>query len=124
MLRHGERTDWPYHLVERAVQLGWPADRVQIIDDDRGKSGASAAQRQGLQFRIAEVGLGRVGLVLSLEASRLARHTSDGYQLIELGAMCGTLMADGEQLYAPRASQDRLGWGLSGMRSEAERHHT
>jgi DNA invertase Pin-like site-specific DNA recombinase len=123
VLRHGESTDLQYQLVERAVQLGWPADRVQIIDDDLGKSGASAAQRHGFQFLIAEVGLGRVGLVISLDASRLARNNSDWYQLIELCSMFGTLIADGEQLYDPRAYHDRLVLGLSGMMSEAELHH-
>ena len=69
-------------LVERAVQLGWPADRVQIIDDDLGKSGAAAEHRQGFQFLIAEVGRGRGGRVIRLDASRLARNNSYWYQLI------------------------------------------
>ena len=69
--RHGESTDLQYRLVERAAALGWPRDRVQIIDEDRGRSGASAEQRTGFQHLIAELSLARVGIVLSWDASRL-----------------------------------------------------
>ena len=112
-----------YQLVERATQLGWPADRVQVIDEDLGKSGASAEHRSGFQYLMTEIGLDRVGLVLSLDASRLARHNSDWYRLIELCSMVGTCIVDSEQLYEPRLSHDRLILGLSGMMSEAELHH-
>jgi DNA invertase Pin-like site-specific DNA recombinase len=120
---HGESTDMQYQLVERAVHLGWPRDRVHRVDDDLGKSAVSAEQRQGFQFLMAEIGRGRVGLVMRLDASRLSRNNSDWYRLIERCSMCGVLIADGEQLYDPRASHDRLLLGLSGMRSEAELHH-
>src|SRR5215218_1295170 len=75
--RHGESTDLQYRLVERAVALGWPRERVQVIDDDLGRSGISADGRQGFQQLIADVSLARVGVVVSLDASRLARNNSD-----------------------------------------------
>jgi len=120
--RHGESTELQYRLVERAVALGWPRERIHVIDDDLGKSGASAEQRIGFQHLMAEIGLARVGLVVSLDASRLARNNSDWHRLIELCAVFGTLLADGEQLYDPRRYHDRLLLGLSGMMSEAELH--
>jgi DNA invertase Pin-like site-specific DNA recombinase len=120
---HGESTDMQYQLVERAVHLGWPRDRVHLVEDDLGKSAVSAEQRQGFQFLMAEIGLGRVGLVMRLDASRLSRNNRDWYRLIALCAMFGVLIADGERLYDPRAYHDRLLLGLSGMRSEAELHH-
>lgn len=121
--RHGESTDLQYRLVERAVALGWPRDRVQVIDEDLGLSGASAEQRTGFQHLIAEISLARVGLVLSWDASRLARNNGDWYHLLELCGLFGTLLADGERLYDPNTYHDRLLLGLSGMMSEAELHH-
>lgn len=120
--RHGESTALPYRLAERATALGWPAERVKLIDEDLGKSGASSEQRVGFQQLLAEIGLARVGIVLSWDASRLARNNSDWHQLIELCSMFGVLIADGEQLYDPRQYHDRLLLGLSGMMSEAELH--
>ena len=123
VLHHGESTAIQYQLVDRATQLGWPADRIQVIDEDLGKSGTSAAHRSGFQFLMSELGLGRVGVVVSLDASRLARNNSDWYRLIELCSMVGALIADGEHLYEPRLYHDRLILGLSGMMSEAELHN-
>lgn len=123
VLHHRESTDMQYQLVERATQLGWPSDRVQVIDEDLGKSGASAEHRSGFQSLMTEIGLDRVRLVLSLDASRLARHNRDWYRLIELCSMVGTFIADSEQLYEPRLYHDRLILGLSGMMSEAELHN-
>lgn len=123
VVHHGESTDLQYQLVERAVGLGWPRERVQVIDEDLGKSGASSDERHGFQTLLADIGLGGVDLVLSFDASRLARNNSDWYRLIDLCSMFGTLIADGEQLYDPRLYHDRLLLGLSGMMSEAELHH-
>lgn len=120
--RHRESTDLQYHLVEWAVQYGWPRERIQVIDEDLGKSGASATERQGFHHLIAEIGLGRVGLVLSFDASRLARNNSDWYQLLELCSVFGCLIADSERVYDPGLYTDRLLLGLSGMMSEAELH--
>lgn len=122
VVRHSESTELQYRLVERAIHLGWPRERIAVIDEDLGKSGASADQRLGFQHLIAEIGLARVGLVTSLDASRLARNNRDWYQLLELCSIFGTLIADGEQLYDPRTYHDRLLLGLSGMMSEAELH--
>src|SRR5215471_4516354 len=79
--RHAESTDLQYSLVERAIALGWPRERIEIIDEDLGKSGAQAEARGGFQHLLAEISLARVGLVLSFDASRLARNNRDWYQL-------------------------------------------
>ena len=123
VIEHGESTELQYQLVDRAAQLGWPRERVKLIDNDLGKSGASSGERQGFQSLIAAIGLGQVGLVLSFDASRLARNNSDWYRLIELCSLFGTLIADGEHVYDPLLYHDRLLLGLSGMMSEAELHH-
>ena len=119
---HQESTELQYRLVERAVLFGWPRERVHVIDDDLGKSGTSSRDRQGFQTLIAEVGLGKAGLVMSLDASRLARNNRDWHQLLELCSLFGVLIADGERLYDPGAYHDRLLLGLSGIMSEAELH--
>ncbi len=122
VVHHGESTELQYELVERAVALGWPRERVRVIDEDLGQSAAWADQRSGFQHLIAELSLARVGMVLSREASRLARNNSDWHRLVELCGLFGTLIADGERLYDPSAYHDRLLLGLSGMLSEAELH--
>jgi DNA invertase Pin-like site-specific DNA recombinase len=119
---HQESTELQYRLVERAVLLGWPRERIHVIDDDLGKSGTSSSDRHGFQRLIAEVGLGKAGLVMSLDASRLARNNRDWHQLLELCSLFGVLIADGERLYDPGAYHDRLLLGLSGIMSEAELH--
>ena len=119
---HQESTQLQYRLVERAVMLGWPRERIRVIDDDLGKSGAASSDRRGFQTLIAEVGLGKAGLVMSLDASRLARNNRDWHQLLELCSLFGALIADGERLYDPGAYHDRLLLGLSGIMSEAELH--
>src|SRR6202451_4680496 len=119
---HQESTELQYRLVDRAVDLGWPRERVQVIDEDLGKSGAGHADRQGFQKLIAEIGLGNAGLVISLDASRLARNNRDWHQLLELCSLFGVIIADGERLYDPGAYPDRLLLGLSGIMSEAELH--
>ena len=119
---HQESTELQYRLVERAAMFGWPRERVHVIDDDLGKSGTSGTDRYGFQTLIAEVGLGKAGLVMSLDASRLARNNRDWHQLLELCSLFGVLIADGERLYDPAAYHDRLLLGLSGIMSEAELH--
>lgn len=120
--QHQESTELQYRLVNRAMSLGWPRDRIEIIDEDLGKSGASSEARHGFQRLIAEIGLAKAGLVMSLDASRLARNNRDWHQLLELCSLFGVLIADGERLYDPRAYHDRLLLGLSGIMSEAELH--
>src|SRR3954467_9933338 len=120
--QHQESTELQYRLVDRAASLGWPRERIAVIDDDLGKSGTSSAERQGFQRLIAEIGLGKAGLVLSLDASRLARNNRDWHQLLELCSIFGVILADGERLYDPGVYHDRLLLGLSGIMSEAELH--
>ena len=120
--RHPESTRLQYALAERARQLGWAGERVVVIDDDLGHSGASAEVRPGFQRLVAEVGLGRVGLVLGVEVSRLARSCRDWHQLLEICALFDTLIADSDGVLDPAAYNDRLLLGLKGTMSEAELH--
>jgi DNA invertase Pin-like site-specific DNA recombinase len=119
---HGESTRLQYGLVQRAVGLGWPASRVLVIDEDLGKSGASTAGRVGFQRLVTEITMGHVGLVLGIEMSRLARSGADWYQLLELCALAGALLADADGVYDPVDYNDRLLLGLKGTMSEAELH--
>src|SRR5215467_1034627 len=102
--QHQESTELQYHLVDRAVTLGWRRERVAVIDDDLGKSGTSSAERHGFQRLISEIGLGKAGLVLSLDASRLARN--NWHQLLEFCSIFGVLIADGERLHEPGVYHD------------------
>ncbi len=120
MRYHQESTERQYHLRERAIELGWPLSAVEIIDEDQGRSGRSATHRTGFQRLVAHVSLGQVGIVLMLEASRLARNNSDWYQLIEICGLRGTLIADEGAIYDPREPNDRLLLGMKGTLSEAE----
>ncbi len=117
-----ESTQRQYALVERAGALGWRAERIQVIDEDLGLSGAGSAERAGFARLAAEVALGRVGIVLGLEASRLARNNADWYRLLDLCAMTDTLIGDSDGLYHPAQFNDRLLLGLKGTMSEAELH--
>ncbi|PZG99774.1 recombinase family protein [Streptomyces sp. NTH33] len=119
---HQESTRLQYALVDRAVMLGWAADRVLVIDDDLGRSASSAVARTGFQRLVTEIGLDHVGLVLGSEMSRLARSGRDWYQLIELCALSGAVLADIDGVYDPAEYNDRLLLGLKGTMSEAELH--
>lgn len=120
--RHQESTRLQYGLVERALALGWPRERVLVIDEDQGLSGRSAEGRLGFQRLVAEVGLNRVGIVLGLERSRLARSCRDWYQRLEVCGVFGTLIGDLDGIYDPSDYNDRLLLGLKGQMSEAESH--
>jgi DNA invertase Pin-like site-specific DNA recombinase len=111
-----------YDLRGKAIALGWSADQITVIDIDQGHSGASAADREGFQQMVAEVSLGRAGIVLGLECSRLARNSAGWHQLLELCAMTGTLICDEDGLYDPRNFNDRLLLGLKGTMAESELH--
>lgn len=117
-----ESTARQYALRNRALALGWPDDRIVVIDQDLGQSGASTADRAGFQRLVAEVGLGKVGLVMGLEVSRLARSSSDWHRLLEICALTGTLILDEDGLYDPAQFNDRLVLGMKGAMSEAELH--
>ena len=107
-----------YDLRGKAIALGWAADQITVIDIDQGQSGSSAAGREGFQQMVAEVSLGRAGIVLGLECSRLARNNADWHQLLEICGMTGTLICDEDGLYDPRAFNDRLVLGMKGQISE------
>jgi DNA invertase Pin-like site-specific DNA recombinase len=111
--RHQESTRLQYGLVERAVALGWDRSQVLLVDDDLGRSGATAEGRPGFQRLVAEVGLDHVGMVLGMEISRLARSSRDWYQLLEVCAVFATLIADADGLYDPMTYNDRLLLGLN-----------
>lgn len=111
-----------YQLAKRAQDLGWPQHLVVVIAQDQGRSGASRSGRDGFEHLIAEVGLGRAGAVLCLEASRLARSSSDWYRLIEICALTDTLVIDEDGVYDPGQYNDRLLLGFRGTMSEAELH--
>ena len=120
--RNREPTTRQYDLVARAAELGWPKDAVMVIDEDLGLSGSGAVHRAGFARLAAEVGLGHVGIVLSIEVSRLARSNADWYRLLDLCAMTGTLIADTDGIYDPADYTDRLALGLKGTIAEAELH--
>jgi len=122
VVEHVESTALQYQLARRAVALGWPEERVLVIDDDLGQSARTAASRAGFQHLLAELGLNHVGLVLGIEMSRLARSCKDWYQLLELCALFGSLLADQDGIYDPSDYNDRLLLGLKGTMSEAELH--
>jgi DNA invertase Pin-like site-specific DNA recombinase len=120
VFENSESTKRQYALSQRAIALGWPRERVIVIDSDLGQSGASAVDRQGFQRLVSEVGLGHAGIVLGLEVSRLARNSSDWHRLLEICALTGTLILDEDGLYNPCHFNDRLLLGLKGTMSEAE----
>jgi DNA invertase Pin-like site-specific DNA recombinase len=122
MVLHPESTRLQYGLVSRAEAYGWASDRIVVIDEDLGKSGATAVGRVGFERLVTEVSLGHVGLILGLEMSRLARSNVDWHRLLEVCALFGTLIADLDGLYDPALYNDRLLLGLKGTMSEAELH--
>ena len=111
-----------YALRERAIELGWSAGSVAVVDEDLARSGSSTDGRLGFKDLVAEVGLGRVGLILGREVSRLARNNADWYQLLDLCTLTGTLVADADGIYCPGNFNDRLVLGLKGTMAEAELH--
>jgi DNA invertase Pin-like site-specific DNA recombinase len=122
VFENSESTKRQYDLRQRAIALGWPEDRIIVIDNDLGQSGASAADREGFQRLVTEVSLGRAGIVLGLEVSRLARNNTDWHRLLEICALADTLILDEDGIYDPSHFNDRLLLGLKGTMSEAELH--
>ncbi len=119
---HTESLERQYELAFRAQALGWAPRQVIVVDDDLGRSGAESSTRSGFKNLVADVGLGKVGIILGIEVSRLARNNADWYQLLDLCAVTDTLIADGDGLYHPGDFNDRLVLGLKGTMSEAELH--
>jgi DNA invertase Pin-like site-specific DNA recombinase len=122
VVENTESTQRQYALRDRAVALGWPIERIHVLDCDLGKSGSQSAGREGFQKLVGEVALGKAGLVMGLEVSRLARNSADWHRLIELCSLAGTLILDEDGIYDPANFNDRLLLGLKGTMSEAELH--
>ena len=117
-----ESTRRQYNLVNRATALGWPKERVKIIDQDLARSGSGDAERDGFTQMTADVALGQVGLILSIEVSRVARNNADWYRLLDLCGVTDTLIGDEDGLYHAGLFNDRLLLGLKGTMAEAELH--
>ncbi|RLA18338.1 MAG: recombinase family protein [Gammaproteobacteria bacterium] len=111
-----------YALRTRAIALGWPEDRIVVIDSDQGESGSSASWRSGFQRLVSDVGMGKAGIVMGLEVSRLARNNADWHRLLEICGLSETLILDEDGVYDPLSFNDRLLLGLKGAMSEAELH--
>ena len=122
VLENKESTLRQYDLKQRAVALGWPQDHIIVVDADQAHSAKSAADRNGFQNLVTEVSMGRAGLVMGLEVSRLARNNADWHRLLEICALTDTLLLDEDGLYNPSQFNDRLVLGLKGAMSEAELH--
>ncbi len=120
--RNTESTARQYDLVHRARQLGWPRDAVRVVDGDLGVSGSVTGQRDGFEGMVAEVALGQAGIILALEASRLARDNAAWYRLLDLAGICDTLVADPGGVYHPALFNDRLILGMKGILAESELH--
>jgi len=120
--RNTESLERQYELADRAVALGWDAGEVVVVDSDLGRSAKSTDGREGFHRLVGDVGLGKVGIVLGIEVSRLARRNADWYQLLDLCALTDTLIADADGIYHPGLHNDRLLLGLKGTMSEAELH--
>ncbi len=120
LVHHRTSTERQFDLANRAEELGWPSSRVEVIADDLGRSGKFSENRLGFQRLAAEMGLGRVGVVLSLDASRLARSSADWHRLLEIAALTRTLLADEQTVYDPRDPNDRLILGMKGTMADFE----
>lgn len=117
-----ESTDRQYRLVERASNLGWSREQVRIIDGDLGISASATTRRSGFDLMATDVAMGRVGLILALEVSRLARNNCEWYRLLDFCGTTDTLIGDEDGIYHPGLYNDRLLLGLKGTMSEAELH--
>jgi len=112
VIENVESTKRQYALRSRAIALGWRDDQIIVIDNDQGESGASAAWREGFQRLVSDVGMGRAGIVMGLEVSRLARNNADWHRLLEICALADTLILDEDGIYDPTSFNDRLLLGL------------
>ena len=122
VLVNRESTQRQYQLTERAAQLGWSKEQIQVIDEDLAHTGSGVVTRPGFAQMTREVAMSQVGLILCLEASRLARNNAEWYRLLELCAVTDTLIGDLDGLYHPGLFNDRLLLGLKGTMAEAELH--
>ena len=111
-----------YELRRHATELGWGEQQITVIDEDLARSAASTSGRLGFTDLVAAVGLGKVGIIVGREVSRLARNNSDWYQMLDLCSITDTLIADADGIYHPGSFNDRLVLGLKGQMAEAELH--
>ena len=123
VMENQESTKRQYALRQTAISLGWQEEGIDIIDDDLGISGASVAQRNGFKKLISEVSQENIGIVISIEASRLSRNSSDWSNLLEICRLTRTLILDEDGIYDPGDFNDRMLLGLKGTMSEAELHY-
>ena len=121
-VEHNRESKERQYVLAGKAELGWPEDRILVIDEDLGLSGSGSVARSGFSRLTAEVALARVGLVLGLEVSRLARNNADWHRLIDLAGLTDTLIGDADGIYHPALFNDRLLLGLKGTMSEAELH--
>lgn len=122
LVRNRESTDRQYQLVHRALELGWTRPQITVVDEDQARTASGVVDRSGFDKMAAEVGLGRVGIVIGIEVARLARNNAEWYRLLDLCGLTDTLIADGDGLYHAGAINDRLVLGLKGTMSETELH--
>ena len=118
-----ESTKRQYDLKQRGIALGWPDGMIDVIDEDLGVSGASTTGREGYKKLVSEVSQENIGIVISIEASRLSRSSSDWSNLLEICRLTHTLIMDEDGLYDPADFNDRMLLGLKGTMSEAELHY-
>jgi DNA invertase Pin-like site-specific DNA recombinase len=121
-ISHQEGLRLQYALKQRALNLGWREEDVEIIDSDLGTTGASAEHREGFQALVAKVTLGHVGIILSFDVTRLARNCSDWYPLLDVCGYRGCLIGDNDGTYDPATANGRLLLGIKGQLSELELH--
>src|SRR5436305_2139074 len=122
VLSNQESLRLQYTLQQRALELGWRPEDIEVIDTDLGMTGASAAHRLGFQGLVARVTLGEVGIILSVDVTRLSRNCSDWYPLLDVCGYRGCLIADRDGIYDPGSANGRLLLGLKGQLSELELH--
>jgi DNA invertase Pin-like site-specific DNA recombinase len=120
VVQHRTSTERQLDLATRARELGWPESNIEIVADDLGRSGRYTEGREGFQRMAAEMSMGRVGIVFSLDASRLARSSADWHRLLEIAALTKTLLADEDNIYDPREPNDRLVLGMKGTMADFE----
>ena len=120
VLQHRSSTERQLGLAEVAAELGWPRSQIEVVAEDLGRSGKFTENRDGFQRLAAEISLGRVGAVFSLDASRLARSSADWHRLLEIAALTRTLLVDEQTVYDPRDPNDRLVLGMKGTMADFE----